>query len=81
VVVSLPADAKLLANGQVTKTTSERRAFVTPELEAGKTYSYVLTMTVERDGKTVEDTRKVLVRAGQETKVNFEMPVVATASK
>jgi len=81
VVVKLPADAKLTANGQATTTTSDRRVFVTPELESGRTYSYLLKMTVERDGKTVEESRKVLVHAGQETNVNFDTATVATASK
>ncbi len=80
VVVSLPADAKLTANGQLTKTLSAKRVFATPELEAGKTYSYTFKMELVKDGQTIEQTQKVVVRAGEETKVNFELPV-ATASK
>jgi uncharacterized protein (TIGR03000 family) len=81
VVVNLPADAKLTANGQATTTTSGRRVFVTPELESGKTYSYLLKMSVDRNGQSVEETKKVLVRAGEESKVSFDVPAVATASK
>ncbi len=81
VVISLPADAKLTANGQATTTTSDRRVFITPELQTGKSYSYVFKMTVERNGKTIEDTRRVVVRAGEESKVAFDTPSVATASK
>ena len=80
VVVNLPADATLTANDQATATKSERREFVTPALERGKTYSYTLKMTVERDGRTVEESKKILVRAGEKTTVNFELPV-ATASR
>jgi uncharacterized protein (TIGR03000 family) len=78
--VILPADATLTANDKATSTTSDRREFVTPALERGKTYSYTLKMTVERDGRTIEEAKKIVVRAGELTKVNFELPV-ATASR
>lgn len=80
VVVSLPADAKLIANDQVMRATSGHREFVTPALEQGKTYSYTLKMIVERDGKTLEESKRILVRAGERTEVNFALPV-ATASR
>jgi uncharacterized protein (TIGR03000 family) len=80
VIVSLPADAKLTANDKATVTASDRREFVTPALERGKSYSYTLKITVERDGKTIEEAKKIVVRAGELTKVNFELPV-ATASR
>lgn len=71
VVVELPADARLFANGQLTKQTTARREFVTPVLEVGQEFHYVLTVEAVRDGKLVRDTRTLPVSAGQVTSVNF----------
>jgi hypothetical protein len=41
-IVSLPADAKLLVDNTVTTSTSAERVFVSPTLVAGQVYSYTL---------------------------------------
>src|SRR6516162_5213287 len=69
--VTLPADAKLTIEGQATRSTSAQRLFVTPPLEAGKRYSYTLSATFVRTGKTITVEQEVLVRAGRETVVSL----------
>lgn len=71
VLVSLPADAKLLIDGHATVSTSSERTFVSPALEVGKEYQYTLTAELVRDGKNVTETKTITVRAGETTAVNF----------
>jgi uncharacterized protein (TIGR03000 family) len=71
VIVSIPADAKLLANGHATKLTGERREFATPVLVAGQTYHYVFTAEAVRGGQPVVETRRVTVSAGATVNVDF----------
>jgi uncharacterized protein (TIGR03000 family) len=79
-IVELPADAKLFVDDKQMKTGSERRSFTTPTLEKGETYYYVLKVEVIRDGKPVTETKKILVKAGDEIKADFkEMDTIATA--
>jgi uncharacterized protein (TIGR03000 family) len=74
--VSLPADAKLLIDGNATTSTSDHRVFVSPSLEPGQEYFY--TVKAEYKGEVREE--RVSVTAGQEVKVNIEFPS-AVASK
>jgi uncharacterized protein (TIGR03000 family) len=81
VVVNLPADAKLRVDDYVTTSTSATRVFVSPNLTPGEEFSYTLTAEAVRDGKTVVASRKIAVRAGEETRVSLEFPVASVASK
>jgi uncharacterized protein (TIGR03000 family) len=79
-IVEVPADAKLYIDDQLMKTGSARRVFNTPDLEAGQAYYYVVRAEVTRDGKKVEQTKRVIVRPGEEAKASFgDMDAVATA--
>jgi uncharacterized protein (TIGR03000 family) len=71
VIVDLPADAKLFVDDQQMKSTSSRRNFHTPELERGLRYFYDVRVEFLRDGKTVTETRRVVLKAGQEVAVSF----------
>lgn len=71
-IIDLPADAKLYVDNQLMKTASSRRAFSTPVLEPGQSYFYVLRAEVIRDGKTLEQTRRVIVRAGDQVNTSFK---------
>lgn len=81
IFVSLPAEAKLIVDDVVTKSTSSDRVFVSPALPRGQDFSYTLTAEVVRDGKAVSVSRKVAVRAGEETRVSLELPAVSVALK
>src|SRR5579871_2913635 len=71
IVVSLPAEAKLTVDGVATQSTSATRVFATPALDRGNEYFYTLTAEIARNGKTVTATKKVAVRAGEETRVSL----------
>jgi len=71
VVVRLPADAKLYADGTALKMAGGERTFTTPELPDGMEYTYRLTAEYERNGEVVSVTRRVVVRAGGAAAVEF----------
>jgi uncharacterized protein (TIGR03000 family) len=74
VIVNLPADAKLFADGRPTRTGSAERQFDTPTLRPGREYRYELRMEVVRDGQVVTTTKPVIVRAGADVRVEFDEP-------
>jgi len=80
-MVSLPADATLTIDGGATRSTSAERSFITPPLDPGKVFDYVLVAEVVRDGKTLTTSRKVTVRGGQETRVTLEIPADTLAAR
>ena len=55
--------------------------FNTPSLDRGQTYYYILRAEMDIDGKTVSETKRVLVRAGDEVKANFAELATAAAKK
>src|SRR5262245_25498572 len=70
IVVSLPAEAKLMIDGNATTSTGERRTFVSPTLEVGQEYYY--TVKAEFKGEVREE--RVTVTAGQDVNVKIEFP-------
>ncbi len=77
--VELPADAKLFVDDQATKASQQTsRTFSTPALDLGVDYYYILRAEMVRDGKTVSETKRVIVRAGAETKTAFSEMIDAT---
>lgn len=79
-VVTLPGDATLKIDGRATTSTSGQRVFQTPALEPGKTFHYTLEAEVVRDGQARTVTRKVAVRAGEETRVDLEVPAMSAVA-
>lgn len=71
VVVRLPADAKLYADGAPLRMAGGERKFMTPALPAGMEYTYRFTAEYERNGEVVSVTRKVQVRAGGASTIEF----------
>jgi uncharacterized protein (TIGR03000 family) len=80
IVVTLPADARLTVDGNVTSSTSARRVLVTPALAQGE-YVYVLTAEVVRNGQTIVETQNVTVLPGQTTEVPFVFASDSVASR
>jgi uncharacterized protein (TIGR03000 family) len=72
--VRVPADAKIWFNDKPTTQRGELRAFESPALDRGKQYSYELRATWQQDGRTVERTRPLRVRAGDRINVNLTGP-------
>jgi len=80
IIVSLPADAKLMIDDYATKSTSAARVFNSPELAPGQAFSYTLKAEIVRDGQTLTVTEQVTVRAGLETRVSFPADKFASAA-
>jgi uncharacterized protein (TIGR03000 family) len=72
--VRLPADARLTVDGATTRSTSHARRLVSPPLDHGRTYHYVLEAEVSRGGKAVRVSRTVPVQAGATTAVDLSLP-------
>lgn len=75
------ANAELIIQGQRMDTTGRSRAFVSPDLTTGKTYTYTITMPRMINGRSEDDTRKVEVQAGSTSTVDFNVPVSQQAPR
>jgi len=71
VVVRLPADARLFAEGRLLALTSSERTFVTPPLQNGPEYSYTFRAEYLRDGETIARSKTVAVKPGATVTVEF----------
>jgi uncharacterized protein (TIGR03000 family) len=71
VLVQLPPDAKLYVDGRLVNLTPDIRNVLTPALVPGEEYYYTVKAEATRDGKTVEETRRLVVRAGEVSRVDF----------
>jgi uncharacterized protein (TIGR03000 family) len=69
--VILPADAVLWLNGQRMHRTGAERDFLTPPLQEGETYAYQVTARWTQDGRPLEETIDVKVRANKTTTVRL----------
>ena len=70
--VKIVAEAALLVDGEPTQQAGPERLFVTPPLEPGVSYHYVLSATWAPDSATkVTRTRKAYVEAGKTTEVDL----------
>jgi uncharacterized protein (TIGR03000 family) len=79
-IVEVPADSKVYVDDQAMKTPSETRVYQTPDLEPGQIYYYEVRVEMERDGKVISETKRVVLRAGQEVLADFkDMATTATA--
>jgi uncharacterized protein (TIGR03000 family) len=77
VVIAAPADVQITVNGRTVVLAGAEKTFVTPELEPDANYSYTVKAQAIRDGQIVSKTRKVMVKAGKEIRVDFrEMAAV-----
>jgi uncharacterized protein (TIGR03000 family) len=80
VLVTLPADARLTIDGQPTTSVSAVRHFSTPNLAPDRDFVYSLKAEIVRDGRRLESMRRVVVRAGQESRVVFDFNQSPVAS-
>ncbi len=71
----VPANAEVWFDGQPTTQTGTERAFVSPVLTPGKTYTYAVRVRyVKDDGKVSDETRPIQVRANDRWVVDFTRP-------
>lgn len=71
VIVRLPADAKLFADGAALRMTGGERKFQTPELPAGMEYTYRFTAEYVRNGETISVSKQIAVQAGSSATLEF----------
>jgi uncharacterized protein (TIGR03000 family) len=69
--VWVPYDAKVTVNGLETRSTGSRRQFVSYGLKSGLTYKYEVKAQIVRNGQVLEDTRTVMLTAGDINAVAF----------
>jgi len=81
ITVRLPAGARLIVDGAPTRSTSATRSFVTPELERGKDFHYTLEAQIVQNGKPVTLSKRVAVRAGEESQVTFDAASSSVAQR
>jgi uncharacterized protein (TIGR03000 family) len=67
------ADDTIYVNNQEYRPTGKtRREFLTPPLEPGRRYAYVVRVEASRDGEPMEvGSRRVVFRAGEQAVVSF----------
>jgi uncharacterized protein (TIGR03000 family) len=80
-IITLPADAKLMIDDYVARSTAGTRTFVSPPLERGQAYHYTLKAELRRGDEPVTVTREATVRAGQETHVTLDFAGKSVAQK
>jgi uncharacterized protein (TIGR03000 family) len=71
ITVVVPADAEIFFDGEPTRQRGTQRRFVSPPLEIGRTYNYVVLARWRDGGRPVEQTRKVPVTGGARVRVDF----------
>jgi uncharacterized protein (TIGR03000 family) len=69
--IRVPVNAEVSFDGSKTSQTGGLRSFVTPTLEPGRDYSYEIRARWTEGGRTVVQTRKVNIRAGDRETLNF----------
>ncbi len=69
--VDVPADGKLYIDGTLMKSGSGPRTFQTPALNPGQLYFYDVRVEIVRNGKTITDTQRVVLRPGQLASSSF----------
>jgi uncharacterized protein (TIGR03000 family) len=77
VSVHVPADAQVWFDDSPTKQTGEQRQYVTPTLPPDRDYTYAVRARWTADGKVVDQTRTITVRANGSTSVDFTQPAPA----
>lgn len=80
-IIEVPATAKLFIDDLPMKGVDTTRKFTTPALEPGQTYYYNVRIEDTRDGQTVTETRKVLVRGGETIRESFTAPKADAVAK
>jgi uncharacterized protein (TIGR03000 family) len=71
VIIRVPAEAQVWFDQTATKQTGAVREFVTPELAAGREFTYSVRAKWQDGGKTKEQTRLVHVKRGSVVMVDF----------
>ena len=69
--IQVPPNAEVWFDGSTTMQTGSWRSFVTPALEPGRDYAYEIRARWTEGGRSVEQTRKITIRAGDRETLDF----------
>ena len=81
VIVRVPTDAKLFAEGRQLTVTNGEKTFTTPPIPSDRDAIYTFRTEYVRDGEVITQTKKVNVRAGGQAVVTFEDLLTRTEKK
>jgi uncharacterized protein (TIGR03000 family) len=79
-IIEKPADAQIFVDNQPVKSEGPTQRFATPVLDPSQAYYYMVRVEMNRDGRAVSESRRVIVHAGQTLQETFRDPGVSTAS-
>jgi uncharacterized protein (TIGR03000 family) len=72
ITIEVPtADAILWIEDQKTQQAGASRKFVSPPLDRNRDYEYHIKVRWDENGQTVEQTQKIMVRAGDHARIGF----------
>ncbi len=71
--VSVPAEAKVYVNGYLTKSTGERRSYISRNLVGNSSYKFELRAELIVDGEKIEQVKSIDLRAGQNESLAFDL--------
>ena len=74
-------DGKIYVDGNLVKSEAARQTFATPVLDPAQAYYYTVRVETVKDGKPVDESRRVIVRAGEIVQETFAGNSVETALK
>ncbi len=74
ILVRVPDQARVWFEGHPTQQTGSVREFESPPLPPGQPFAYNVRAEWQQDGRTVTQTRRILVSAGQRLRVDFLQP-------
>jgi uncharacterized protein (TIGR03000 family) len=74
--VSVPKGAQIFVNGSSTRSTGEKRRYVSRNLNPGYAYTYEVRAEMEVNGEMVERTKTVRMKAGQTHDLAFNFDVL-----
>lgn len=63
--VQVPAEARVFINGKETSSLGATRVFTAKGLTPGKKYDFVVKMQTTRDGKSLEEVKKIALAVGE----------------
>ena len=70
-LVSVPKDAKVYVNDQLTTSTGAQREYQSPGLQPSTSYKFVVRVETVRDGQTVSETKSTQLQGGQSASLAF----------
>lgn len=70
-LVELPTDARLFVDGKQMKSGQPQAAIITPALDPGRIYAYEVRVELVRNGQTLTETQRVVLRPGQRSHACF----------